>query len=194
MKKILVNMSVSLDGFIEGKNKDLGWHRVDDEANRRALGILRSMDTLLFGRKTFRLFEDYWPKVGADPKSSKADREIARLFDGMQKIVFSRTLQRTSWIGSRIERRIDPMAIRRMKRRPGKKYIGLAGGAKFLSSFMEHGLVDEYQLSVHPIVLGEGNPLFPKLKKRVELELMRTKRLSSGVIVLAFRPAAHPDR
>ena len=189
MRKTLINMCVSLDGFIEGPDKDIGWHRVDAELNRRSLDILRSMDTLLFGRKTFRLFEDYWPAAGANPKSPKVQREFARLFDGMEKVVYSKTLERTSWKGSRIERKLDPDAIHRMKRRPGAKYIGLAGGAEFLSFFLEHGLVDEYQLKIHPIVLGDGHPLFPKLKNRIGLKLSGVKKMRSGVVVLTFHPS-----
>jgi dihydrofolate reductase len=188
MKKILINMGVSLDGFIEGPDKDIGWHRVDAESDRRSLGILRSMDTLLFGRKTFRLFEDYWPTAGADPKSSKAHREFARLFEGMEKVVYSKTLKRTSWKGSRIERELDPKAILKMKRRPGAKYIGLAGGAEFISFFLEQGLVDEYQLQIHPIVLGNGHALFPKLKETIGLKLSGVKKMRSGVVVLTYRP------
>ncbi|MGH7441544.1 MAG: dihydrofolate reductase family protein [bacterium] len=189
MKKILINMSVSLDGFIEGPGKDIRWHRVDAEFDRRSLAILRSMDTLLFGRKTFRLFEDHWPAAGADPKLSKADREIAKRFAGMEKVVYSKTLKRAHWEGSRIERQIEAKSILGMKKRPGAKYIGLAGGAEFLSFFMEHGLVDEYQLLIHPIVLGDGQPLFPKLKNRIGLKLSGVKKMRSGIVALTYRRA-----
>ena len=94
MGKVTSFMTVSLDGYFEGPNHDISWHNVDDEFNEFAIKSLRETEVLLFGRRTYQLFEDSWPRAAKDPTMTKENLEIARLINNMNKIVFSKTLQR----------------------------------------------------------------------------------------------------
>ncbi len=186
MRKVIVAMQVTLDGFIEGPNGELDWAMAEDEETwNDHFDLVRSVDTLLLGRVMYPAYEKYWLAAPSNPSSTKNETEYARLADKMQKIVFSKTLEKVEWKTTRIVREIVAEEILNMKQQPGKD-IMILGGATLVSSFVNLGLIDEYHLVVNPLVLGGGKRLFKDVKDRHKLTLINTKTFRSGKVALHY--------
>ncbi|MEU8266671.1 dihydrofolate reductase family protein [Sphaerisporangium sp. NPDC049002] len=178
MRKVILAQFVTLDGFVEGPGGELDWNigvfdsGMEGYADEQITGV----DTLLLGRRTYEVFIGYWPEqTGA----------FADKMNGVEKVVFSRTLKKTAWANSRIA--VDPAEeIAKLKERPGGNML-IYGSAGFAQSLIRQGLIDEYRIWVHPVVLGEGRPLFAGLKERVDLKLVETRTFDSGVCVLRYQ-------
>ena len=142
--------------------------------------FLNRIDTILYGRKSYELWGQYIP----EPNASADDKEIWDLIHSMEKIVFSKTQtgtnQEAKFISDNILEEIDAL-----KRKPGKD-IWLYGGASLITTLLNLGVVDEFRLSVHPVILGEGKPLFAEIKQRVNLKLIESKTYASGVVQLIY--------
>jgi len=188
--KLFTFMTISLDGFFEGRDHDISWHNVDDELNKFAIELLRETDTILFGRRTYELFEDFWPKAVDDPKISKDNLEKARLINNMNKVVFSKTLtkveERENWRNVKLIRDVNSEEIKRWKRESGKDLC--IGGSNLALSFAQLGLIDEIRIMVDPIVLGEGTRLFEGIKDKLNLSLLKTRTFKSGNVLLYYQP------
>ena len=191
MRKIVVFTSVSLNGYFEGPNHDISWHNLDDELNKFAIEQLRESDTILFGRRTYQLFEDAFPKTAADPATSKDNLEIAYLINNMNKIVYSRTLQsvreKENWRNVKLLRQVNPEEIIQWKQQSGKNIS--AGGNELVASLAENGLIDEFRLMINPIALTDGTSLLHGIRKRLHLRLLKTQTFKSGNLLLTYEPA-----
>jgi dihydrofolate reductase len=187
MRKVILAMQVTLDGFIEGPNGELDWAvKEDEETWKDVFALQRSADTLLLGRVMYPAFEKYWLAALTNPYSTKNEIEYAGLADKMQKIVFSKTLEKVEWKTARIIKDHIAEEILKMKQQPGKDMV-LLGGAGLVSTFMNLGLIDEYHLIVNPLVLGGGKPLFKDVKERHKLKLIKTTAFfTSGKVVLHY--------
>ncbi len=190
MRKVIVTMWVTLDGFIAGPNGEMNWvtDLFDEEMGKYEDDLVSTADTLLLGRVTYQSFAGAWPKVPENPSASKGEVEYAHKLNAMRKIVFSKTLEKAEWNNSRLVREIIPEEIKRMKQEPGKDIV-IYGSASIVQALTNFGLIDEYQLLVHPVVLGDGKPLFKDIKDRVNLKLVKTKTHHSGVVGLYYQPA-----
>lgn len=178
-RKIILDLAVSLDGFIEGKNGEIDWCIMDDDMGFD--DFLKAIDTILYGRKSY----DLWGKYMPGPKESDAEKKIWQLVHSKEKIVFSRSQAESDEMATYIHDHIlDEM--NKLKLEPGKD-IWLYGGASLITTFMNLGLIDEYRLSVHPIILGEGKPLFSDVKQRTNLKLIDSRTFSSGVVQLIYQ-------
>jgi dihydrofolate reductase len=190
LRRLFMFMTISVDGFFEGRNHDISWHNVDEEFNKFAIAQLRETETILFGRRTYELFEDTWPKAADDLRTSKDNLEIARLINNMNKIVFSKTLKKVeekkSWRNVRLIREVNPEEIKRWKQEPGKDLS--VGGNNLAVSFAEAGLIDEIRIMVDPVVIGKGTPLFEGIKDRLNLRLLKTRTFKSGNVLLYYQP------
>ena len=193
MRKVILSISVTLDGFFEGPNKELDWHIVDEEAKEYAKDLLSNVDTLLFGRVTYQLMADYWPSAATNPSTSKSDLEIADKMNNLPKIVFSKTLQQVEWNNSRLVKENIAEEISKMKQQPGKDMV-IFGSGSIVSTFMQHGLIDEYRIIVNPIVLGNGKPLFKGINDKQNLKLLKTEVLGSGVVILYYQPIGKEEK
>jgi dihydrofolate reductase len=191
VRRLFLFMMVSLDGYFEGPNHDLSWHVVDEEFNRFAVEQLNQIGTLLFGRVTYHLFEDYWPKAGRDPTMSKENLEIAWMINDVEKIVFSRTLanvkETNDWKNVRLIREAQLEEIKRLKQLTGKD-MAIFGSNDLATNFLRMGLLDELRIMVNPVLIGTGNPLFRGITNRVKLNLLRTKTFRSGNVLHYYRP------
>jgi dihydrofolate reductase len=188
MRKIILMMSVSLDGFIEGPHREIDWHMVDDELHAHFNKQLSAMGAFLSGRVTYELMAGFWPTADADPLSTGPVVEFARIWRDMPKIVFSRTLERAEW-NTTIVRDVVAGQVMELKAQPGGDLV--LGGADLAAAFMRHDLIDEYRLYVHPIVIGQGKPLFPALDARINLQLAEARTFGNGVVLLRYqRPDA----
>lgn len=178
MRKLFWQMMVTLDGFMEGPNRELDWHVVDDDFARYVAEMENDIDTLLFGRVTYELMAAYWPS-STEPE--------ARMMNELPKVVFSRTLDSVTWNNSRLVKENIAEEVARLKRQPGKD-LAMFGSADLASTFMRLGLIDEYRIFVNPVVLGGGAPMFKDVQDRMALKLLKTQTWSSGVVILYYAP------
>lgn len=187
MRKIILMMSVSLDGFFEGLGREIDWHRVDDEVHRHFNDQIRGMGGFLNGRVSYELMAGFWPTADADPSSTGPVAEFAGIWREMPKIVYSRTLERADW-NATVVRDVVAEEVRELKARPGGDL--LVGGAELAAAFRRLDLIDEYLLSVHPVLLGRGRPLFEASDARTDLRLTATRAFGNGVVQLRYERGA----
>lgn len=186
MRKIIYAMSVSLDGYIEGPGGDLSWSAPDEELHQHFNDLERTMDLILYGRGLYELMAAYWPTGDSDPAASEQEKEYAHIWREMPKVVFSTTLQQVEW-NSRLVRGNIAEEVNRLKALPG--HTMSVGGAGLAAAFTRLGLIDEYWLYVHPVVLGAGKPFFQDVGQRLDLALIETHPFSRGVMLLKYRRA-----
>jgi Dihydrofolate reductase len=180
-------MSISVDGYFEGPGHDLTWQVVDEELHQHFNDWLRTAGAFLDGRATYELMAEFWPTADADPAAPAPVREFAGIWREMPKVVYSRTLEQVDW-KAELHREVDADDVRLREREAAGDLV--VGGANLLGTFTGLGLVDEYRLYVHPVVLGSGTPLFPSGRPPMPLRLIDTHRFSSGVVLLHYeRPA-----
>ncbi|HST86882.1 MAG TPA: dihydrofolate reductase family protein [Ktedonobacterales bacterium] len=189
MRKIIVTMWVTLDGFIAGPNGEMDWvgQFYDDAMGTYESELVNSADTLLLGRVTYQSFAGSWPKVPDNPDASPGEVEYARKLNAMRKIVFSKTLEGAEWNNSQLAREIVPEEIERMKQEHGRDMV-IYGSASLVQTLTNLGLIDEYQILVHPVVLGGGKPLFHGITNRKTLTLVNSQTHPSGVVLLTYQP------
>ena len=183
MRKLFAFNMVTLDGFFEGPNQDISWHTTDDEFNQFAIEQTGSVDTILFGRKTYEMMASYWPTESA----RQDDPDVAALMNNVPKIVFSRTLQTAEWSNTRLMKENIKGEILKLKAQPGKE-IAVFGSADLLSTLIELDLVDEHRIIVNPVVLGKGTPLFKDVERPLNLQLVRSRVFASGNVLLYYQP------
>jgi dihydrofolate reductase len=183
MRKVIYSMTVSLDGFIAGPKGEIDWSAPDEELHRFHNQRVRGLGAQLCGR---RLYEEmlYWETADQNPSAAEYELEFARIWQGLPKIVFSKTLEKVEG-NARLVKDGVAEEVARLKEQPGKDLS--VGGAGLASTFIKLGLVDEYQLFVSPVVLGGGTPYFPTLEERINLELVDTKTFGSRVVHVHYR-------
>lgn len=180
MRKIILTLAVSLDGFIEGPNREIDWIEFSEETGNTLNKFLEEIDTVLYGRVSYEAWGNYSP---ADD-SSDFEKNFYRKLKKMTKYVFSSS--KTEFDGNPMVVKSDiKHTIENLKQQSGKD-IWLYGGASLISTFVNLNLVDEFRLAVFPIILGEGNPLFKEIKQRVKLKLLEVKSSKSGVVELNY--------
>lgn len=191
MRRIITTTWVTLDGFIAGPNGEMDWvaEFYDDAMGAYENDLVSAADTLLLGRVTYESFAGSWPHVPDNPDAAESEKAYARMLNAMRKVVFSRTLDRVEWNNSTLLREVTPEAIEQLKREPGRDML-IYGSASLVRTLTDLGLIDEYQLLVHPVILGGGKPLFGGLKDQAKLRLVNTKTHPSGVVVLTYQPRA----
>ena len=175
---------MTLDGFFEGSNHEISWHNVDEEFNRFAVEQLDNTSVIMFGRATYELMANYWPTEHA----KKDDPVVAEKMNSIQKIVFSKTLEKVEWDNTRLVKEIIPEEIKRLKQQ-AEKDIAIFGSADLASNFIQSGLIDEFRVMVNPVVLGRGTTLFKNIDNKLNLKLIRTKTFHSGNILLYYERA-----
>ena len=176
MRKIILNLATTLDGFIEGANGELDWCILEEDMQFSS--FLESIDTIFYGRISYDLWGNYQP----DDSASDMEKQISSAIQSKKKFVFSgkpRMDDRATFISTDVVAQVE-----KIRSQPGKN-IWLYGGAKLITTFIENGLVDEYMISVHPTALGAGKPLFD-ISARLDLVLAETKVFKSGVVQLIY--------
>lgn len=177
-RRIILDLAVTLDGFIEGKNGEVDWCITDSDMG--FIDFLNQIDTILYGRKSYDLWGEFTPET----ELTDTEKEMWGLYHSKEKYVFSWTKKGTDnkaiFINDHILEEVN-----KLKSKPGKD-IWLYGGASLITTFINLGLVDEFRLSVHPVVLGEGKPLFVDIKQRLNLTMVHTRTFSSGVVQLIY--------
>jgi dihydrofolate reductase len=183
MRNVVVLISVSLDGFIEGPNSELDWQLIDEELHSHFNEQLRPMDAFLSGRVTYQLMAEYWPTADSNPDSTPAENEFAGIWRDKPKIVYSRTLERADW-NTTVVRDVVAADIEELKAQPGGDLA--LGGADVIDAFRRLDLIDEYRLYVHPVLIGQGKPLFQDATATTKLRLLDTHAFPSGVVRMRY--------
>lgn len=188
MKKLIVSMNVTLDGFLSGPDHDLNWH-VDNWTTEMGdrLGIeLNRADTILLGRVTYQTMAAYWPIQSANLLCARDDIAMVDMMNTFRKVVYSKTLTQPEWNNTVVISGNIKTNITKLKRSAGK-HIMVYGSSQLVAALMQHNLVDEYQLWVHPVMIGKGNPLFTRIKQYTGLRLINTTTFKSGVVLMDYQ-------
>jgi dihydrofolate reductase len=181
MRSVIFAINITLDGCCD-HTKTIA----DEELLGYYTHLLRDVDLLVFGRKTYQLMVPYWPDVAKDHSGTKASNEFARTFDSVKKTVFSRSLHSAEDRNTRIVRTTLRDEILKLKQEPGKNI--LVGGVDVPSQLIELGLVDEYRFVVQPIVAGKGRRLLEgvSLPEKLQFKLVESKSFESGCVALRY--------
>jgi dihydrofolate reductase len=188
MRKLIVFNHVSLDGYFVDKNGDMSWAKADHEDaewNAFVAGNASGESVLVFGRITYELMAGFWPT----PFAIESMPDIAKAMNSMTKIVFSRRLEQASWNNTTLVKGDLATEIRKMKQKSGGG-MTILGSGSIISQLAPEGLIDEYQIVVNPIVLGEGRTMFAGIKEKLSLKLTKTRAFRNGNVLLCYEPLA----
>ncbi|MBI5857106.1 MAG: dihydrofolate reductase family protein [Sphingobacteriales bacterium] len=181
MRKVIAAINMTLDGFCD--------HTAliaDDEIHQHYTDLLRSADTILYGRITYQLME-YWRTVLENPTGNKSFDDFAVAIDNIPKVVFSHSLKDITWKTARLTTRNIKEEVLKLKQETGKDI--LIGSRSLIITLMNLGLIDEFQLCIQPIIAGKGLPLFENINDRTEFRLLKTKIFNnSGSMLFYYEP------
>lgn len=178
MRKLIAAMNMTLDGFCD--HTAMG---ADDEIHQHYTDLLRDAGLILYGRKTFELME-FWPTLLKNPSGNAAMDDFAVAIDEVHKIVYSRTLESVEWKTAELKRELDKNEIVKLKQQDGKPIF--VGSPSLIVQVANLGLIDEYQISVHPTIFGDGLRLFKNITDRIDLKLLKTKSFSCGAVLFYY--------
>jgi len=167
--------------YLPSFNDEKMWKDLHEEMWKN----LEGADTFILGRKTYQIWEKYWPAAASNPQSTESDVKFSRYADETQKIVISSTMDKVEWKNTRLIKDNIAEEIQKLKQQPGKNLI-VAGGATVAQTFAKLGLIDEYQIVVHPVILGNGKLLLKELNIRQKLKLIGTRTFNSGAVELSY--------
>ena len=193
MRKVILTMHMSLDGFIAGPNGELDWTAADEAVDDDLPELLSTADTALVGRVLYQGFASYWPSYDITaPSKSKGEIAFANWINEVPKLVFSTTLENAEWQNSRVVAVKSDADIAdevaKLKTQPGKNLV-LWGGVRIAQTFAQLGLIDEYWLLIQPKVLGSGQPLFNDIKDRINLKLVSAQpHHTVGAVAVRYQP------
>jgi dihydrofolate reductase len=195
MRRITMFNRVSADGYFAGPDGNLNWVVPDPDVDKAGVAGIPETDTVLFGRKTYEMFAQYWPRVAEeadkapDPhmpgRETRDIRAFATMLNNATKLVFSRTLKSATWKNSQLFHELDPSAIAALKREPGKGMI-IFGSGTIASQLTEHGLIDDFIFVVNPVLLGNGRTVLNGMPASARVKLLEAKPYPSGNIVIRY--------
>ena len=188
MRKLGVFNNVSLDGYFVDANGDMRWayrDKLDPEWNSFVAGNASGEGELLFGRITYELMASYWPT----PLAKQNMPAVAEGMNRMPKVVFSRTLDKVTWTNTKLVKGDLATEVRKLKAESGPDIVILGSGG-IVSQLAREGLIDEFQIVVNPVILGQGRTMFDRVTQRPTLKLTKSRAFANGNVVLNYEPAA----
>jgi dihydrofolate reductase len=187
MRKLIVSMNVTLDGFMAGPYCELDWHfeRWSSEMAESLSQELGRADTIILGRVTYNAMAEFWPTRSDCFSIPREDIAFADMMNNYTKVVFSKTIQQTHWKNSRVATGHLKSEIEKMKSENGKDMI-LYGSGKLVAALLKENLIDEYRLWIHPVLLGRGKTFFNEVGNTHELLLIDKRTFPSGVVKLRY--------
>ena len=186
MGKLVYLMNASLDGYVETSDHSLDWAGVDEEIHRWFSDRSRGTDAFLYGRRLYEVMAAYWPTAESDPSATDYMVDFARIWNATPKIVFSTSLARVDRNSLLVSGDVGDVLARLRAEFPGELSVA---GPTLAAQFIRRGLIDEYRVVVHPVILGAGLPFFPGLETPVGLRLTETRQFASGAMYLGYVPA-----
>jgi dihydrofolate reductase len=180
MRRVVLQMGVTLDGYVAGLGGEGSWGLPREDPGVRAWKVasLRQAGTHIMGRVTYEQMAEHWPTATDD---------YAAFMNNLPKVVFSKTLPTAEWAGSRIARGDLAEEIAALKNEPGGEIMA-HGGAAFVQALSRFGLIDEYRMVILPVALGNGLPLFKDLAKPLRVDLTEAKSFPDGTVIHVYRP------
>lgn len=183
MRNIIFSMQMSLDGYIEDRSGRIDFSHPTAELHQYFNDREAAVDTHIYGRRLYEIMNGYWPHAADNPEADPVEIEYARVWNEKEKLVFSRTL--TSVEGkARLATRDIATEVAELKSRPGKDLS--LGGATLARDFIELGLVDEFEVTIYPVLLGGGKPMFGEFSARSDLRLISQQAFEGGFLVLRY--------
>lgn len=185
MRKLKLQVQLTIDGFISGPNGEMDWLTFDwDEALKQYVtDLTEPVDCIVLGRKLAEGFIPHWAGVAADPQNP--EHAAGQKFAGTHKVVFTKTLEESGWANTVLAKGDLVDEITALKNQTGQDII-VYGGATFVSALIKHGLIDEYHLFVNPVAIGSGLPIFQALDSRLDLTLAKATSFACGIVVLQY--------
>ncbi|MFI1980268.1 dihydrofolate reductase family protein [Streptomyces wedmorensis] len=183
MRKLIYGMNLTLDGYIAAPGDDIGWSVPSDELFQFWSDQLQATDLSLYGRKLWQTMSSYWPTGDQQPNATPSEIEFARRWRNMSKVVFSSTIDKVDW-NTRLVTGDAVTEITRLKAEDGGPMD--IGGATLAGAAMQAGLVDEYVIAAHPVLVGDGTPFFTALDNWVNLNLVETRMFPGGVVLTRY--------
>lgn len=189
MRKLIVTEFYSLDGLMSDPEDKQDWVTTtfSQDMGKYVEEVYVDADTLFLGAVTYLIMAAYWPTANTNSEAFDGDAEGAQTMNSIHKVVFSKKLKALAWNNSTLKTEIVPEEIKKMKQEPGKNML-VAGSASIVQQLANFGLIDEYHLLVHPIVLGNGKPLFQGIRQRQNLKLISTEVFTNSVVLLRYEP------
>lgn len=184
MRKLTTFNFITLNGFYKGLDEDIGWHKHGGEEAEYSEAMLALNNVLLFGRKTYENMVSFWPT----PMAKELFPEVAEGMNKAEKIVFSNTLGAVTWENTRVMNGDIVEKVRQLKRSPGND-LTILGSGSIVSLFSDSELIDEYQVMLDPVAIGEGSSIFSRIKHQLNLKLTGTRTFKSGVVLLNYIPS-----
>ena len=185
MRKIVLSLHTSLDGFVAGPAGEMDWIKVNEEMFDLVGRFTDDADVALYGRITYEMMDGYWPTAADHPNPSKHDIDHSTWYKKVHKLVLSRSCEGQEKAGTTVAGDNFIAEVKKLKERPGKNMI-IFGSPSMVHLLMEENLVDEYWLFVNPIILGEGIPLFLNVRERIPLKHISSTTFSCGVTGLNY--------
>ena len=185
MAKVIAGINMTLDGFCDHTSGI-----ADEEIHQHYADVLSNAGAVLWGRVTYQLMESYWPSVVKNPTGDEATDRFAVIVDKIPKVVFSRTLKNVEWETARLatkDLKEEVLELKQSSKGGGKDIF--VGSRSLIIQLMKLNLIDEFQLCIHPVVAGNGLPLFENIKDRTVLKLIKTKTFSGGAVTHYYVPA-----
>ncbi len=186
MRKIVLFLHQSFDGYCATVNGGLDWIPYTQALQKHADKIVQTVGSPMYGRVTYEMMKGYWPSVLKDTAASKRDREHAEWIENVEKIVFSTTLVSEDWNNTRVISDNVEEEVKKLKEGEGKDLV-IFGSPTLARSLMELDLIDEFQFTVGPVILGDGITFLRSIKRRVNLELLNSEQIEGGVLALHYR-------
>lgn len=181
MRKIIVCNWVSLDGFFSGPKGETDWFYWDEELEAHQHNFFKEIDTMLFGRHTYDIMSSYWPT----PAASQESPIITNFMNQTKKIVFSKSLQKVQWDNTDLASDLISSNMLALKESAGKNILILGSGS-IASQLLTLELVDELQLLINPIILGQGKSMFQSMQKITPMDLIESKTFSNGLMLSKY--------
>ena len=185
MRKIVFLNHVSLDGFVSGPNGEMDWIRAPQELFDWGSVLTDQADTALYGRITYGIMQNYWPTAGNKPNAGKHDKEHSAWYNQVTKVVVSKTLKEEGLEKTMIIRDNVAKNVQELKQQRGKN-IQIYGSPSIIQELLNADLIDEFYLTVNPVILGKGKPLFNHIQKKTMFSLVETKTFPQGVVLLHY--------
>jgi dihydrofolate reductase len=184
MRKLVVFNSVTLDGFFTGANGDMSWaHKFDPEWNAFTAENAKGSAEFIFGRITYDMMAGWWPT----PKAREMAPTVADAMNDSPKVVFSKSLGAATWNNTRLRKGDIAAEVRALKQEPGPDLL-IMGSGTIVSQLTEAGLIDEFQVVVHPLVIGKGRTMFESITRNVPLKRTQARTFDNGCVVLWYQP------
>lgn len=181
MRKVIAAINMTLDGFCD--------HTAgipDEELHQHYAELLGEADMILYGRKTYELME-FWRSLLKKPSGEKTMDDFAIAIDKVPKIVFSHTLKEVDWKSASLANQAIEHMVPELKQQSGKAVF--VGSRSLINQLSNLNLIDEYQICIHPVLIGKGLPLFDLIENRTVLKFLKTKTFNSGAIILYYKKA-----